>query len=316
MRNYETLSNQTSDILSKTIDNFNETHNTPFLLINKLPVNIMVTQENRYSNKISSRGKISAYGTLKLQSESISDGDLLHFSNYESSQLSPPEIYFVCPSHNVTKRHGPVAIGGVSSVSGTYRRDISMGGDVSSINVHNLLPWKLVIKMFDKIVMTISANVDLHDPLHHGDLTVSPYVYFDNLNQGIDIGTKFDVSILSLKNKETYLYSFVLNDIDENHIFIGLTSTLIDKSVSTGMSGNSYLPSENSGRSVYRLGSSERDFTKPVFTPGHLNYAFNAKNAAGTDKHRSSFNSNSRSTVPTARYIKLSGKNVVSGVYL
>ena len=44
-------------------------------------------------------------------------------------------------------------------------------------------------------IVYVERNCRFRKLKHHGDLTVSPSVYFDNLNQGLKLGTKFDVFI-------------------------------------------------------------------------------------------------------------------------
>jgi hypothetical protein len=109
-------------------------------------------------------------------------------------------------------------------------------------------------------------------------------------------------------NKLTYLFSFTINDIDEDRIIIGVVSSVIDRSIMTGVN------SKNSGRAIYRLGNDDPYGKTPIFTPGRNSvYAFNEKYGKGTDKHRNTFGSNERSTVETARYKQLSGANVLRG---
>lgn len=305
---YNQVSQLYSDKIAESVDQYLK--GSPLRLNNKLPVEVYVMQES-YKGQFNV-GSIKPGESLFLRDDSVSDGDILHFL-YTPQYKSKGSYNHISPSHSVTKRHGTILIGTISSYTQTYRRDISPGGDVSSINVHNMLPWNLVIAIGAKPVMYIQKNYELDNPRYNGDITVSPSVYYDNLNQGIKLGTKFDVyanldgvepTVDLSKNK--YLYSFVLNDTDQDRIIIGVISSVIDQSRMTGVN------SKNSGRAIYRLGSEES--TEPKFVPGeHTFYAFNAKNGAGTDKKRATINSNVRSTNPSARHKMLSGNNVITG---
>jgi hypothetical protein len=164
--------------------------------------------------------------------------------------------------------------------------------------------------------MYIQSNRNLDSFTYNGNISVSPSVYYDDLNQGVDVGTKFSVYANTAFskptndiNKLTYLYSFTINDIDEDRIIIGVISSVIDKSNMTG------LDSKNSGRAIYRLGKDEPAYNDtPTFTSGRgTQYAFNDKYGKGTDKHRNTFGSDKRSTVETARYKQLSGANILKG---
>ena len=333
---YDDITSYPSDKLSRDIDNFNSKIHDSLTFINKLPVHIKVIQEPIGENinvqdRIIDRGILYAKNTLKVPYNEIIDGDLFHF-------IDPHSGKFICRSYSVTKRHGTVLVGNVAAYSETYKRDISAGGDLSSVNIHNLLPWPIIITVGptggsvgtpdivsplreSSSILKIQANVDLNNPKYHGDITVSPSVYFDNLNQGINIGTQFEVYIsIPSSNGEgltQHLYTFTINDNNEDRIFIGIVSPIIDQSELTGISGDYMLaPRNTTGRAIYRLGKKERDMSKPDFFPGELNYAFNAKNASRTDNLRTTFDSNIRSTVPLARYKKLSGVDVISGIYL
>jgi hypothetical protein len=328
--NYESITNQPSDRLTKNIDKFDADTKQYIKLINKLPVDIAVVQETIGKNiNIESapiyRGVLKSKSVLEINYNELTDGDLLHFIDPNSK-----DIKFICRSYDVTKRHGDILVGNVASYTETYKRDISAGGDISSINIHNLLGWPVVIttgRTGGSIagnndiynIINVQANINLQNPRYHGDLTMSPSSYFDNLNQGINIGTTFEV-YASINNMSHHLYSFTINDNNEDRIFIGITSAIIDQSELTGISGSYMLaPQNTTGRAIYRLGSSERDLSKPNFLPGQLpNYAFDAKNSNNTDKLRNTINNNSknRSTVPLARYKDLSGRNVISGFYL
>jgi len=305
---YDQVSELYSDKIANSVDEYLK--GSPLRLNNKLPVEVYVFQES-YKGRFKV-GSIKPGESLFLQDDSISDGDVLHFL-YNPQKNQPGSYSHICPSHSVTKRHGTILIGTVSSYTKTYRRDISAGGDVSSINVHNMLPWDLVVAISGKPVMYIQKNRELNNSRYNGDITVSPSVYFDNLNQGINIGTKFDIyanldgSVPSVDlSKNKYLYSFVLNDIDQDRIIVGVISSVIDQSRMTGIN------SKNSGKALYRLGSV--DNKEPIFVPGERTfYAFNAKNGPGTDRKRATINSNVRSTNPLARHKMLSGNNVIRG---
>jgi hypothetical protein len=303
---YNQVSQLYSDKIAQTVDQY--LAGSPLRLNNKLPVEVHVFQES-YRGKFNV-GSIKPAESLFLRDDSISDGDVLHFLYKPQSSSSYSHI---CPSHSVTKRHGTILIGTVSSYTKTYRRDISPGGDVNSINVHNMLPWDLVVAIAGKPVMYVQKNRELNNPRYNGDITVSPSVYFDDIRRGVNIGTKFDIfanlegnepSVDLTKNK--FLYSFVLNDIDQDRIIVGVVSPVIDQSRMTGIN------SKNSGKALYRLGNIDK--VEPVFVPGERTfYAFNAKNGPGTDKKRATLGSNVRSTNPLARHKMLSGNNVITG---
>ena len=303
---YNQVSQLYSDKIAQTVDQY--LAGSPLRLNNKLPVEVQVFQES-YKGKFNV-GSIRPTESLFLRDDSISDGDVLHFL-YKPQNSS---LYsHICPSHSVTKRHGTILIGTVSSYTKTYRRDMSPGGDVNSINVHNMLPWELVVAIAGKPVMYIQKNRELNNPRYNGDITVSPSVYFDDIRRGVNIGTKFDIyanldgnepSVDLTKNK--FLYSFVLNDIDQDRIIVGVVSPVIDQSRMTGIN------SKNSGKALYRLGNTDK--VEPIFVPGERTfYAFNAKNGPGTDKKRATLGSNVISTNPLARHKMLSGNNVITG---
>ena len=317
---YDVISQQYSDRYGQVVDNYMNGY--PIKVLSKLPVKIYVTVQRGLNGVLQT--EIEPRSHVLLPWNEIEDGDLISFY-YDPTLTNSKQVIdndslrHVCPTHSITKRHGTILVGNVSSYTQTYKRDISPGGDLSSINVHNMLPWNLTITRggSDQAVMYVQANRNLDDFTYNGDISISPSVYYDNHNQGVDVGTKFNVfaninniSIPTTNtNKLTYLYSFSINDIDEDRIIIGVISSVIDKSVMTGVN------SKNSGRALYRLGDSvnERD-SNPVFTPGRNTiYAFHEKYGKGTDKHRNTFNSDKRSTVETARYKQLSGANVLKG---
>lgn len=316
---YKRLTQQPSDIIARNIDAYNE--GNPVVLVNKLPIDIVVIHENAQESKII--GTLLAHQTLNIADSTIIDGDILHFKYMNLKTIS---LAFVCPSHSVTKRHSTINVGTSMSYPGIYKRDISLGGDLSSINIHNLLPWPIIISKKEKPLMIIEANSDLGDPNNHGNLTISPYIYYDNYGMGINIGTKFDVSIDNrygmLGNKPTIeLYSFEISDINDNEIFIGGVSPIICASVNTGTqkSINYIHQKQQIGRAIYRFGD---DIDLEDIPPEGV--GIRAKNARGTDIKRTSLGGSgssdksvySRSTNPMSRYKQLSGRNTVNGLYL
>lgn len=316
---YDRISEQYPDKYAKVVDDYLE--NYPIKLINKLPVKVYAVVQRGL--KFVMQTEIEPRGETLIPYENIEDADLISFyynplGKNDVSIIEKDGLRHVCPTHSITKRHGTILVGNVSSYVQTYKRDISPGGDLSSINVHNMLPWDLTITKGEggRVAMFVQKNTNLDDFRYNGNIAISPSVYYDNLNQGVDVGTKFNVyANTSFSNPTTdinkldYLFSFTINDIDEDRVIIGVVSSVIDKSVMTGIN------SKNSGRAIYRLGSNEpgqNDVAK--FIPGrNTQYAFHDKYGRGTDKHRNSFGSDKRSTVETARYKQLSGANVLYG---
>lgn len=310
---YETLDNQYSDQYAKIVDNYLE--GSPIKVLSKLPVKIYVTVQRGL--KVVMETTIESRNYVFLPYDKIENGDLINFY-YDPTGKNDgnfDNLRHVAPTHSITTRHGTILVGNVSSVNKTYKRDISPGRDLSSINVHNMLPWDLTILKGVKPVMYVQKNQNLDNVKYNGNITISPSVYYDDLNQGVDIGTSFNVYANTKFgkptmdiNKLTYLFSFTINDIDEDRIIIGVVSSVIDRSIMTGVN------SKNSGRAIYRLGNDDPYGKTPIFTPGRNSvYAFNEKYGKGTDKHRNTFGSNERSTVETARYKQLSGANVLRG---
>lgn len=316
---YDKISQQYSDKYAKKVDEYLQGY--PIKLLNKLPVKVYVVVQRNL--KFVMQTEVNPRGETLIPYENIEDGDLASFY-YDPSGKDNKEVVeqdglrHVCPTHSITKRHGTILVGNVSSYVQTYRRDISAGGDLSSINVHNMLPWDLTITKGEggRVAMFVQGNRSLDDFKYNGNIAVSPSVYYDDLNQGVDIGTKFNVYADTAFSKPTtnindltYLFSFTINDVDEDRIIVGVVSSVIDKSVMTGIN------SKNSGRAIYRLGSNEPGQNSVAeFVPGrNTKYAFHDKYGISTDKHRNTFNSQERSTVETARYKQLSGANVLRG---
>lgn len=324
VKSYKRLVQQPSDTIARNIDAYIQ--GSPVILVNKLPVDIVVIHENARESKII--GTLLAHQTLSIAdniNNLIRDGDILHF---KYMNLRSTKMEFVCPSHSVTKRHSNINVGTPMSYPGIYKRDISPGGDLSSINIHNLLPWPIIISKKQKPLMIIEANSDLGNPNNHGNLTISPSIYYDNYNMGINIGTKFDVSIdnrsglLSFdKSKSTIdLYSFEITDVNDNEIFIGGVSPIIGASVNTGT--NNYIHQrQHIGRAIYRFGD---DIDLEDIPPEGVSIKSKAKNARGTDIKRTGLGGSgssdksvyARSTNPMSRHQQLSGRNTVNGLYL
>jgi hypothetical protein len=313
---FSELDHQNSDIIAHYIDEKNELSGDPVVLINKLPIEIFVTQDLINFNKTLFVGKIAAHGTLKLPYNSVTDGDTFRFeycgSFYNNIEL--PKRCFVCPSHSVTKRHGSIIIGTVSSYAATFRRDIMASNDIASINMHNMLPWPVMITIDEKPIIYLQGNIDLENKYYHGDLTTSPSVYYDNFNMGIKLDTIFKAKV-NIKNKNPKeskdswldLYSFCIGDKDLSEIFIGMTSTLIDKKLLTSTTPGKY-PQNTTGTSIYRLGMVELDKTG---SRGKT-LSLIPKNFPPEDKNRTNFiYPSQRSTVPYARYKQLSNGNII-----
>lgn len=309
---FNELDDQNSDILAHYIDENNELSGKPVVLVNNLPIDIFVTQDLVNLNKTLYVGKIPAHGTLKLPYNSVTDGDVFRFEYSGSiiNNMELPKRYFVCPSHSITKRHGSIIIGTVSSYAATFRRDIMASNDIASINMHNMLPWPVLITIDEKPIIYLQGNIDLENKYYHGDLTTSPSVYYDNFNMGIKLDTIFKAKVnIENKNPPVWidLYSFIIGDKDLSEIFIGMTSTLIDKKIFTSTTPGKY-PQNTTGSSIYRLGTIELDKTGARGKQMSLI----PKNFPPEDKNRTNFiYPSQRSTVPYARYKQLSNGNVI-----
>ncbi len=303
------------------VQDYNVVHaaatSAPVMFVNKLPCFITIVQEGRWSGKSKQVGVVSPLKTFELASNSVLDGDLFHFL-YEVKGA----LFFACRSCNITKSHGPVMIGNISVYPGVYRRDISAGGDLSSINIRNLLPWPIIVSSANnKPVAFVEKNTTLGDPNAHGNITISPSVYYDNNNMGINIGTMFKVYIDNNNNvmglpspvpSVVPLYSFIIRDANDNEILIGNTGPIIDKSIGTGTNAKITFQ-QQTGRAIYRIGD---DMPLDSIPPEGV--GVRAKNAKGTDYVRANliYNTKTRSTNTIARHPKLSGNNVVNGLYL
>ncbi len=306
---YNKITNQPSDIEADYRDDIMK--NEPVKFDNQLHIDIVVYHEQ---NSILTRspGMITQVGTVKskkilsIDGNNFFDGDIFHFVFVDEKKNQ----HFVCPSCYLIKRQGTIKIGCVVSFTESFKRDIHPGGDVSSIVLHNLLPFQIIIKPKNsKNVIKLDANPYLGHSKHHGDFSMAPYVYYDDMNNGIKLDSKYDVFI-----GNEYLYSFELNDIDIHHIFIGATSKSVGQQVSTG--GNAEINSiTHTGRIKYRMAEGRSPVMPGGITAG---VSVPSKNFPGTDKHRANLtlnkNHKERSTVPTARYIKLSGENTACGI--
>jgi hypothetical protein len=316
---YDVISQQYPDKYAKVVDDYLD--GSPIKVVNKLPIKVYAVVQRGLNFVM--QFDLEPRGSTFLKWNEIQDADLVSFyynpsGKNNESVIEKDGLRHVCPTHSITKRHGTILVANVSSYVQTYKRDVSPSSDLSSINVHNMLPWDLTITKSgsNRVAMYVQANRSLDSFTYNGNIAMSPSVYYDNFNQGVDVGTKFSVYANTTFseptndiNKLTYLYSFTINDIDEDRIIIGVISSVIDKSNMTG------LDSKNSGRAIYRLGKNEPAYNDtPTFIPGRQTYyAFDQKYGKGSDKHRNTFGSDKRSTVETARYKQLSGANVLYG---
>ena len=117
---------------------------TDLYIYNCLPVSVFVVCEGRMDGKIRPIGLAQANSMFTIGNEiGVNDGDILIF-------LSQDQRSIISPSHRVIKRTGTIIIGGVSSHTNTFKRDYHPNGDVSSINIHNMLPWALFITLEHK----------------------------------------------------------------------------------------------------------------------------------------------------------------------
>lgn len=314
---YEKLDDQPSDQIAHYLDNL--IVDLPTVLVNKLPVDITVILEKRWSDLILNAGILRAKGNLSIPYNRIEDGDLLHFLDENKK--------FITKSHRVTKRTGKILVGNVSVNTKTYKRDIHPGADLSSVNMHNMLPWPLAIYMSTGTknhgsktpAVLLDPNTLLGDPNHHGDKTMTPSVYFDNLGFGINIGTIFNV-VAVMRNKKpdelsvkkmVYLFSFKITSTDNADIFIGDVNPIIGESNFTDVSPPLH-EKNTTGRAIYRLGESQDSMGNVgnIYFPDGKR-TITSKNYAGFDKNRNTINTrNDYSTVPSAKYKMLSGNNV------
>lgn len=270
---YKGVTSQNSDVLSAVADRYLE--GSILDIINKFPIGVhVVLQGNRTKVNF---GLIEAHENISVPYNIIGDGDILHFLYFDTSDSS---LKVVCPPHRIKKIRGSIIIGASVSYTQTYKRDYSPSSDVTSINVHNTLPWDITIAIGNRPVMFIQKNRNLTGSLDAAmNITNIPGVYFNDLSRGINIGTKFDVyadmnktqtSTIEL-SKNTYLHSFTLADVNEDHIFVGLPNSIVSLVTKTGMN------SRNSGVSIYRLG--ENNYENPKFLPGkNTKYSFRLKN--------------------------------------
>lgn len=308
---YNRLNDQTQDIEAKRIDKMIE--NIPFTIVNKLPVDIIVTQESGYTLPLIKPVQNLLPSLNSITLSTARDGDVLHFQYFNFNEKS---LKFVCPSHIISKRTGRLYVGNVSSYTKTYKRDTHPGGDISSINVHNLLPWDIYLYKNDDhhpsiLVQSNSDNLEIER--YRGDLTMSPMVYYDNRNMGLHIGTKFRVYASINPKAPTKLYDFYISDIDEDHILIGDVSPQIDEHTSTGANPQIYTVM-HTGAAIYRMSN-----PIPISFPGGITGGaqIRGKNIPGYDMHRVTIhNLDKTSTIPTARFKKLSGENVICSQYL
>jgi hypothetical protein len=330
---YDRLNDQNSDKVAHYLDS--QIKNIPTTLINHLPVNISIFLEKKWSHKIYFIGIIKEKSTFKISFDLIEDGDLLHFK--DSTQQN-----FILKSHIFIRRLSSILLGNVTTSTKTFKRNVHPGADLSSVNMYNMLPFPLAIymatgntvnnKKADQIggqttfdfgkntpAVLLDANNFLGSPEHHGDRTMAPTVYFDNLGFGINIGTIFYVfAIMREKklnemstNKKVYLYAFMINSTDNTDIFIGDISPIIGESNFTEVSPPLH-EKNTTGRAIYRLGE-EQDSMGNV---GNMHFPtgermITPKNYPPLDKPRNSMNNHGvYATVPSAKYRDVSGKNV------
>lgn len=117
---------------------------TDLYIYNCLPVSVFVVCEERMNGKIHPIGLAQECSMFTISDElGVNDGDILIF-------LSKDQRSVISPSHRVVKRNGTIIIGGVSSHTNTFKRDYHPNGDVSSINIYNMLPWPLSISLEHK----------------------------------------------------------------------------------------------------------------------------------------------------------------------
>jgi len=272
------ITEQPQDVIRDGINN--EIENNPVTLKNSLPFHIVVFQERDDLSYSGSRrlSQLRPNESIEVTPGVIKTGDLLHFMYFGPSVKS--QGHFVTPSILVRKHLGIINIGSVVSAQGGYNRDIHPNGDISSVRIHNMLPWPLYISHNNKRVGFVGGNRTLGTK-EHGNMLASPAIYFDNGNMGLKLGDKFQIFVDNSLAPEIprYLYSFSVVDRNVSEIFIGQGSTETD---------SSHKP-ENY---AYNLGLSH-------FPRTH--------NALGTDLHRQKGN-----RIPIAKYRALSGNNVVT----
>ncbi len=353
---YEKLDNQNVNKLAKYIDS--QIVDIPTTLVNQLPVDISVFLEGRWSGKTYFAGILKEKGTLQIPYNLIEDGDLLHFKDLNqqffivkshkvikrTGKILVGNVAAITKTFKRDVHPGAdlssisfynmlrwpliiyMATGNTNEMGNDYSNPYGLSQTYSNSHVDydcfgkNCLNRNKV-NFGDKTPAAIlDANEFLGNPEHHGDKTMAPSVYFDNLGYGINIGTMFHVvAIMREKGQNElskkvvkYLYTFTINSTDNSDIFIGDVNPIIGESNLTEVSPPLH-EKNTSGRAIYRLGekqSSMGNVGNMYFPSGER--MITPKNYSGMDKTRNTINNKGvYSTVPSAKYKMISGNNVV-----
>ena len=321
---YPTLSDQPSDILIRQQERVLAPQS--LIIYNKLPIDIQVFRERAAlpgddmqsilpSNTIS-LGVIPASGRSEIDGSAIILNDLLNFKTYTVYNGQPLPSKFVTPSMRVRRRLGDITIGSVVSAQNGYNRDITSWCDISSIKLHNMLMWPLVICHNGIPKIALKANQDLGKQ-EHGNLITSPYAYYDNGGMGIKIGDQFTVYTADEHNSQKCgmeLYTFSINDRNTSEIFIGQGSTEVDVSIkpenysyrlsNTKKSGVYISPSDYANKKCDGKCGKCNNCKKTYFPLAH--------NSRGIDLMRQHGTKGTASTQPYAKYRMVSKVNVVN----
>lgn len=221
-RYYVATNDEPSDLLRRQYEY--QKSQQSFVLYNKLPVAVKVIHERVEPPSITTLGTVGKNETLTIQARQILSKDLLHFIYTAPSG----KRYYACPSHEVALHLGDVIIGTVVSAQGGYNRDIHFNGDISSVRIHNMLPWPVYVSHNGRRAMYIDRNEFLGTK-EHGDLLAVPSVYFDNSNMGLKINDLLKIEIDNRITPEIPIEwaTFEVGDRYISEIFIGQNTTQV-----------------------------------------------------------------------------------------
>lgn len=175
------------------------------LLNVKIQVYVARNGQHGKLGEISPQGRVH-YTTLVVK-------DVLYFT-YNGVTVAPPYEIESTTGDNIL-------IGGVSAVMPHLPPDYRSGPDIQSLNIRNFLPWGL--KMYH-ITQQGNELVALISPCVNGAVS---NVYYDNQNEGIKIGDKFEIEV-SHPGVPEKLYSFMVTDKHLTTIIIGSVTTNSD----------------------------------------------------------------------------------------
>jgi hypothetical protein len=243
------VGDQYSDLLRR--EEQEHTSKKEFVLYNNLHVNVKVVHEIPYPKSVTTIDVIKPNSFLKILPGQIKDNDIFHFI-YESDKTSST---FACPSVRVKLHLGGIVIGSIVSAQGGYNRDIHFNGDISSVRIHNMLAWPILLHLNGKKVAYIDKNNEL-GTYRHGDQITAPHIYFDNSNKGLKINDVFEIEIVENGTGNARKWkTFVISDRYISEIFIGQPTTQVSahnpKEVYFyRLDGNKINPKNNSNTSA------------------------------------------------------------------